>query len=204
MRSFVASVVVCLGLGSCDVDPNGQVQEAQAEDLALMTQPQMFWTCGDPVCSGWTNKGLKKCGNRQAGDPCQASQIGKECDPHDACNATLVCSDKDPIGPFGCPISRRAAKKDIAYADAMDLERLRAQLLDVRLATYRYNEEPESAKTHLGFVIDDDPTSPAVAPNGQQVDLYAYTSMAVATIQVQQRQIEALTREVEALKAARP
>ena len=66
MRSFIAGVVVCLGLTSCEVE-QGQVQEAQAEDLALMTQPQLFWTCGDPVCSGWTNKGLKKCGNHQAG-----------------------------------------------------------------------------------------------------------------------------------------
>src|SRR5206468_524829 len=37
-----------------------------------------------------------------------------------------------------CPISTRRMKKDIAYLDPSDQERLRAQLLATQLATYRY------------------------------------------------------------------
>src|SRR5439155_22412171 len=54
---------------------------------------------------------------------------------------------------------------------------------------------------HLGFIIDAVGASPAVAADGGHVDLYGYTSMAVGAIQAQQRRIDALTREVAALRA---
>ena len=64
-----------------------------------------FWaTCGDPVCSGWVDKGLPRCNWRETGDPCRPAFEGKECDPHDPCNVTLLCSATDPIGPEGCPL----------------------------------------------------------------------------------------------------
>jgi hypothetical protein len=204
-KLVVLSVLLVMGT-ACEED-RSEVQAgdvlAEAPDLGGLAQasPQLWFTCGDPVCSGWTNKGLKKCGNRSEGDPCTAQQIGLECDPHDACNATLVCSDTNPIGPVGCPISRRSAKKDVDYVDPARLQQLHDELMGVRLATYRYNDEALASPTHLGFIIDDMPTSPAIAPNGQQVDLYAYASMAVAALQVQQRQIEALTHEVALLRA---
>jgi len=196
MRTIVG--VVCLLVAGCD-EEEGVVDPADPDALELGA-PMLWETCGDVVCQGWMNKGLKKCGSRTVGDPCKMSQIGAECDPHDACNTTLVCSDVDPH-PGPCPISRRSAKKDIDYAEPADLQRLHDELLAVRLATYRYNAEPGTAGTHLGFIIDDMPTSPAVASNGEQVDLYAYASMAVAAVQVQQKQIEALTQQVEALQA---
>jgi hypothetical protein len=69
------------------------------------------------------------------------------------------------------------------------------------LATWRYNDEDPNAREHLGFIIDDQPlTSPAVRPTGDRVDLYGYTSMAVAAIQEQHRQIEALQKEVKNLR----
>lgn len=57
-------------------------------------------------------------------------------------------------------------------------------------------------KLRLGFLIDDDPASPAVRPDGERVDLYGYTSLAIAALQEQQAEIDALKAEVEALKAA--
>ena len=53
----------------------------------------------------------------------------------------------------------------------------------------------------LGFIIDDVGPGPSVAPNGQTVDLYGYTSMAVATLQVQAQEIAELKAELAALKA---
>lgn len=49
-------------------------------------------------------------------------------------------------------------------------------------------------------MIDDNEDSAAADAKRDVVDLYGYTSMAVATIQVQARQIEALEREVAAMK----
>ena len=73
------------------------------------------------------------------------------------------------------------------------------KLMKYRLATWRYKHDPSA--THLGFIIDDVEPSPSIAPTGQTVDLYGYTSMAVAAVQLQAQQIEDLQREVRALEA---
>ena len=198
MKRWILGAWIAMACGEEEaaVDPFA-VQDGAALQFG---SPQLWWTCGDPVCSGWTPKGLRNCNAHQAGDPCPASAMGKECDPGDGCNATLMCADMDPIGPGGCPISLRSAKEDIRYLDDARLKAVHEELMALRLATWQYKTDPGDA-THLGFVIDDAPSSPAVAPNGQQVDLYGYASMAVAALQVQQAQIEALTREIETLRA---
>jgi hypothetical protein len=100
----------------------------------------------------------------------------------------------------GCPISRARHKDGIDYLDQKELEAVRDELLGMKLARWHYTQEPAGTKPHLGFMIDDQPNSAAVRPNGEQVDLYGYTSMATATIQVQQKQIEKLEGELEKLK----
>ena len=70
--------------------------------------------------------------------------------------------------------------------------------LATRLATYEYKSQDHSR--HLGFIIEDDPSSPAVLRGQDRVDLYGYASMAVATLQVQEREIVQLRREVEDLR----
>lgn len=68
----------------------------------------------------------------------------------------------------------------------------------MRLATWRYKQDP--SKQHLGFIIDDNEQYHAVDPARDMVDLYGYTSLAVAALQVQAREIEALRREVAELR----
>jgi len=70
----------------------------------------------------------------------------------------------------------------------------------MKLATWRYKHDP--AKQRMGFMIDDNEDSVAVDAKRDLVDLYGYTSMAVATIQVQAQQIESLKRDVAAMKKA--
>jgi hypothetical protein len=84
-----------------------------------------------------------------------------------------------------------------------DAERVQYQreLLEMKLAIWRYKHDP--AKLRLGIIIDDDEGSPAVDARRDQLDLYGYTSMVVAALQVQAREIEALKRQVAALKKAR-
>jgi hypothetical protein len=70
-------------------------------------------------------------------------------------------------------VSQRQYKKEIEYLSRADEERVAKDLL-----------------------------SAAIARSGEDVDLYAYTTKAVATLHVQQKQIEALEKQVEDLRRA--
>jgi hypothetical protein len=158
-----------------------------------------FYTCGDPVCGGHQSQpGVPACTTEQVGDPCAC--LGAECDPGDACDRLLECATSDPTHGEMCPISRRRYKQDIQYLSAQDVKRLHDALLNFRLASYQYNLPGAPADTHLGFIIDDVEPSPSVAPHGDTVDLYGYTSMAVAAVQEQAREIDQLTHQVESLR----
>lgn len=138
------------------------------------------------------------CGEPQAG----CCQAGSRC-AGGQCNAPLVCTDDDPRNPPGAQcrlISRRRFKHDIEYLAPSDLERLRAKLLGTNLTRFRYNGESSSTAPHLGFIIEDVEPSPSVDSQSNAVDLYGYVSMAVATIQLQEREIQALRREIDALR----
>jgi hypothetical protein len=163
--------------------------------------PRFFFTCGDPVCRGYVRpENVPPCsGAQQAGQMCGSE--GQTCDPVDACNRRLVCSREDPaLAPGGCPISRASWKKDIRYLDADERQRQHDALVRLPLATWRYRTEDAEAPPRLGFLIDDVGAAPCVQPSGERVDLYGYTSMAVAAVQVQAEEIEALRSEVAALR----
>jgi len=121
--------------------------------------------------------------------------------PGDTCGSGLLCTDTDPTAS-GCPRSLARYKTGIDYLDQAELEAIRDGLLKMRLARWHYKSEPTTERPHLGFIIDDQPGSPAVTANGERVDLYGYASMAAATIQLQQKQIEALEREMRSLREA--
>jgi hypothetical protein len=104
------------------------------------------------------------------------------------------------MGPGGCPISRRESKDAIRYLTAEDRRRVHDELLAFHLATWEYRPPLADGKRHFGFVIDDVGSSPSVEPNGSVVDLYGYTSMAVAAFQEQAAQIDELKREVARLR----
>jgi hypothetical protein len=98
-----------------------------------------------------------------------------------------------------CPISSARFKRDISYIDDRRAERLREELLSMRMATYRYAQD--DGAMHLGFIIEDmPPGSPAVLPTRERVDLYGYISMAVAALQQQEKEIEALKAQVARLE----
>ena len=159
--------------------------------------PNWFFSCGDPVCTGYRPPtGVPRCTNESAGLACSVE--GSRCDPGDGCNRLLVCATSDPR-LAGCPISSRRFKRDVQYLTEAEREACARQVATIRLARYRYegSEEPR-----LGFVLEDDPPAAAVDRGRDMVDLYGYSSLAVATLQVQQRRIEALEREVGELREA--
>ncbi len=161
---------------------------------------EYFFTCGDPVCGGPRgHPGVPPCTTEKAGMSCAC--LGAECDPADDCNRLLTCATSDPTHGGMCPISRRRYKEDIQYLSPADVKRLHAEVLELRLAHYRYNLPGASTDSRLGFIIDDVVAPiPAVAPDGDTVDVYGYTSMAVAALQEQAREIDQLKHEVARLR----
>jgi len=100
-----------------------------------------------------------------------------------------------------CPISSRLAKRQIEYLTDEQATELSRDVLRTRLATYEYTDPALAGRRHLGFIYEDQSTHPyARNPEISGVDLYGYTSLLLATVQTQQRQIEALQREVRALR----
>lgn len=159
---------------------------------------KLYYTCGDPVCRGYTGgSGAPLCTTETVGDACTVD--GQKCDPQSDCNALVVCASSDPtMRTGGCPISRLRYKQDVHYLSPAELARYRDELLAMKLATWRYKHDP--SKERLGFMIDDNEGSAAVDGKRDLVDLYGYTSMAVATIQLQAQQIEALKSEITVMK----
>jgi hypothetical protein len=158
-----------------------------------------FSTCGDPVCMGHRDHAVAPCTTERVGEPC--SPEGVRCDPGSSCNQDVVCTTTDPTtGPGGCPISKRELKDAIRYLTPEERKRVRDELVAFRLATWDYRAPRADGTRHFGFIIDDVGPSPSVAPNGSVVDLYGYTSMAVAALQEQAAEIDELKREVAQLR----
>lgn len=102
-----------------------------------------------------------------------------------------------------CPLSSRRAKRDIVYLNDQESERIAQATLRTRLATYEYTDPALRGSRRLGFILEDPTTHPyARDPDVSVVDMYGYSSMLLATVQSQQRQIEQLQREVRALQSA--
>jgi hypothetical protein len=102
-------------------------------------------------------------------------------------------------------VSARAFKEDVSYLSDDERTALARQTLGIQLARYRYKNEPPMARRRLGFIIDDQPNpSPAVLDDRTHVDEYGYTSMLLATLQQQARELTELRRRVELLEHAGP
>ena len=176
----------------------------------LATNLSWYSTCGDPVCGGYRGPfaGVSLCTAQKAGDACTTANA--ECDPKSECNARLVCTDTDPKRQIGgCPVSRALYKQDIRYLSDTQKAQIHREIRELKLATYRYKDAGPNSSQRLGFMIDDVErsagstlTASAVNAERDQVDLYGYISMAVAALQVQARQIDALQAEVKRLREA--
>jgi hypothetical protein len=196
MRTLFLLPALLAACGDKDDSAAGGADDGTAETL------HWYATCGDPSCAGYQGptEGLATCTDQAEGASCEAE--GAECDLENDCNQRMLCTTEDPkASEYGCPQSRAAVKTAIAYLDPDAREQARAQLLQTRLATWRYTWESPEHKPHLGFLIDDQPGSAAVHADGARVDLYGYTSLTVAAVQAQDAELQQLRSELDQTRA---
>ena len=72
------------------------------------------------------------CVDQVVGEACADGDA--TCDPGDGCNSHLVCASADPA--VQCPVSLRAAKRDIAYLTPPQLQEVRESVVQMPLATW--------------------------------------------------------------------
>lgn len=224
-RSLLAGAL-CLALVGCDKDDDETTGDSSDETTAAESEGstaaatesggseseggalQIWSTCGDPVCSSYGGpfEGVPLCSDLgvNIGDACDDAAF--QCDPVSDCNALLVCAADDPtMSEGGCPISRAEYKRDIQYLDADGLARARAELMNLRLATYRYRGARDDDRAHLGVILEDGSAREGHAlwadETHNRVDLYGYASLAVATAQVQAEELELLRGELATMRA---
>jgi hypothetical protein len=169
------------------------------------SSPSLQWyrTCGWPICfldAGVFDAGVPDCSSQEVvGRSCL--DAGETCNPGLGCGVLLECADTDPTHGGMCPISRRSVKQDIEYLTPSEIQREAKELLAIPLARYRYRDESQAREPHLGFIIDDIGPQECVDWQAKTVDLYGYTSMAVAALQAQQTEIEELRARLSELEA---
>lgn len=188
------------GCNQCSCAEDGQVACTARACVDGGPSAALSWyrTCGAPVCGPGTDgpTGAAPCTTERAGEPC--TQRDTLCDPGLGCGVNLVCSDEDPtMGPGGCPISRARYKRDVEYLDPAERQALADALLATPLARYRLRSESGGAR-QLGFLIEDVGAQPSV--EGDHVNLYGYTSMAVAAVQLHDERLHGLERELAMLR----
>lgn len=200
-----ACAPTCMAASTCPVYGRPCLSDAgpPAVDSGPPTQALTWYTtCGDPVCQISDAGAVDAGACPKEGTPCTTKD--QTCgDPNapNACGVILVCSNVDPKASGMCPRSSRKFKDDIRYADDAKLEALHDETLKIKLATYQYKSQFEDPKpTHLGFIIEDQPQSQAVEHGRDRVDMYGYLSMVVASMQVQEKEISELRRELEDAK----
>ncbi|MES1209242.1 MAG: hypothetical protein ABUS79_25170 [Pseudomonadota bacterium] len=159
--------------------------------------------CKDGACCGTACCAQGEWCDSSGTSPVCRCGSGNACMDGNACTSPL--SGTDQCGVLccqggNCPISRRAFKREIHQLDADEVQRVYAQLRDIKLSTYHYKNEPESNAPRLGFIIDDTASPYPINPDGNSVNLYGYASMAVAAIQAQGQEIAALKAEVARLR----
>lgn len=102
--------------------------------------------------------------------------------------------------PYGCPVSSKTYKRDIHYLGLDELRGVADRVESLRLATWAYVDSKIATGKRLGIIAEEAPHD-ALDPRGDRIDLYGYTSMAIAAVQVSAHDVDALRAEVEAMRA---
>ena len=154
------------------------------------------------VAAGCPSDGCNGAGGCCGGRCCDANQV---CCLDNGPVELFLCEDPDagscPVGCAPTCVSRRDAKRDIEYLDEAQLRSAEEQVLRIPLARFNYKWDAPTERRRLGFIIDDVAPSPGVIDEARgEVDLYGYTSLAVAALQEQGKELERLRKQVAELQ----
>ncbi len=165
---------------------------------------------GSPVCGG-SLKWYCPPANPDAQCPATMPNLGTACSPQGkSCRyqcgpgGARMCTGGMWVEADGgpCPVSTRRAKRDIHYLAPAQVREVARAVERMRLAHYDYRDPAIDRRHHLGVILEDLPQgSPAADRQARMIDVYGYASMLVAATQAQQRQIDALDKEVARLRA---
>ena len=206
MTSVKITLIKVDETGSLAIEPvidneNGDQDPADSLDAQLQyfEDPCGWWCptfCFDP---GVTKVVHPEC---EPGNPC--TKDGETClyiESESGHPGYVTCRKeqvKDPI----CPISKRAAKDQIKYLSREDQNKIVDEILNLKVTTYRYKSDfGDPKEPQMGFIIDDVPNASFLAKDRRHVNLYAYISAAVLTIQQQQAAIDELKRKIVQLES---
>jgi hypothetical protein len=97
-------------------------------------------------------------------------------------------------------LSSREYKEDIQMVDKVAYPIMLAKLEDMELATYKYKKEyGGDGNTKLGFIAEDMPDE-VLSKDGKGVDLYELLTLTIGAIKGQQREVDELKAENDALR----
>jgi hypothetical protein len=169
--------------------------------------------CGMPCALG------QYCNNALCAAACSASTCGAGtgcCGSDSTCCAAgdVCCLEQGHLVAYKCEtgscplpppcapmcVSRRDSKRDIQYLSDDELAVAESAVRKIPLARFNYKWDAPNERRRLGFIIEDVAPSPGVDEAQGVVDLYGYTSLAVAALQEQAREIEQLRQEVDELQ----
>jgi len=209
---FVALLVGCGDGGSADTDTD---TDDGTTELTYFAHPcgngdPVLFECGTdetevplddatwPLCADEGIAAGDLCEND--GDQCVVDQaVACDSDPTTQIRsaAYLFCQAEE-FADDPCPSSSRDLKDNVHHLTTDERNRVAKQVLDLDLASYTYKEGAGAEGQQLGFIIEET-EGPFLQKGGERVNLYAYISSVVATVQQQQDEIAGLRAELKAL-----
>jgi hypothetical protein len=98
--------------------------------------------------------------------------------------------------------STRSAKTDISYLTASSTDTMLDQLVNLKVATYRYTIEDQSDPLRLGFISEDAQTiAPEIlSPDGKGVDLYKLATFTLSGVQALAAKFDQMNTRVTSLE----
>ena len=99
--------------------------------------------------------------------------------------------------------STRDAKTDISYVTASTTDDMLGQLVNLKVATYRYKIEDQNDPLRLGFIAEDaQQIAPEIlSPDGKGVDIYKFATFTLAGVHALAAKVDAQNTRLTSLEA---